>query len=139
MSSNNISIRDDEIFLKEFLKEFYLQIMRIENYTNFKIILKEWIQEFFNNNEKDTKKILKLMENHKENENWFSSLIGFFYDYGIISNDNNFNSNSNNIIINKNKSLNLYLLSINNNNNNKLISGTYQLLNIIISKYLLSL
>ena len=31
--------------------------------------------------------VLKLMENHEENENWFSSLIGFFYEHGI-SDDN---------------------------------------------------
>src|SRR5436305_1404949 len=71
--------------------------------------------------------VLKLMKNHKENENWFSSLIGFFYEHGI-SDDN---------IIDKKKSLELYLLSINKNENKKLTS-VYQLLNIIIAKILLS-
>src|SRR6266516_2335911 len=72
--------------------------------------------------------ILKLMENHKENENWFSSLIGFFYEHGIIMSDT--------IIIDKNKSLKLYLLPI--NDKNKKFISIYQLLNVIIAKYLLS-
>ncbi|RGB34276.1 hypothetical protein C1646_815492 [Rhizophagus diaphanus] len=51
--------------------------------------------------EKDSKIILKLMENHEENENWFSSIIGFFYENGI---------NNDNIIVDKNKSSKLYSL-----------------------------
>ena len=64
------------------------------------------------------------MKNHEENENWVSSLIGFFYENGNI--------------IDKNKSLDLYLLSINKNENRKL-SSVYQAFNIIIAKILLSL
>ncbi|CAB4385688.1 unnamed protein product [Rhizophagus irregularis] len=123
---------NDEIFLKEFLKEFYRQIIKIENYANFENILKEWIKEFFDDNNKDLYYFLKIMEYHDENENWFSSLIGFFYEHGIGTNDN---------IINKDKSLELYLLSINNNNDNnnqKSFFSIYQLINIIISKFLLS-
>ena len=82
MSLNNIS-KNDENFLKEFLKEFYHQIIKIENYKNFEDILIEWIKEFFIHNEKDSEKILRLMEDHEENENWFSSLIGFFYENGL--------------------------------------------------------
>ncbi|PKC66707.1 hypothetical protein RhiirA1_535416 [Rhizophagus irregularis] len=89
-NNNNISSSEDENFLKDFLKEFYRQIIKIDNYTSIENILTEWIQEFFDNNNKNTEKILKLMENHEENENWFSSLIGFFYDndIGIINNYN---------------------------------------------------
>src|SRR5690242_14930947 len=101
MTLNNIS-KDDENFLKEFLKEFYRQIIKIENYKYFEDILIEWIKEFFILYEKDLEKILRLMENHEENENWFSSLIGFFYLYGIGNND----------IIDKDKSLKFYSLSI---------------------------
>ena len=82
MSFNNIS-KDDENFLKEFLKGFYRHIMKIQNLTKFEIILIEWLENFFNYNQKNSKTILELMENHKENENWFSSLTGFFYDHGI--------------------------------------------------------
>jgi hypothetical protein len=74
------------------------------------------------------------MENHKENENWFSSLIGFFYERDIVMNLDN-----KNYIIDKNKIINLYLSSINNNKGvNKKSTSIYQLLYIIISKYLLS-
>ncbi|PKY51272.1 hypothetical protein RhiirA4_407307, partial [Rhizophagus irregularis] len=48
--------QNDENFLKEFLKEFYRQIMiNIENYTNFEIILIKWTKEFFHLNKKDPK------------------------------------------------------------------------------------
>src|SRR5207247_651254 len=107
----------------------------------------EWIKEFFNNNEKDLENILRLMEDHEENENWFSGLIGFYYEHGI---GNKYG------IIDKNNSLKFYLLSINNNNyydnnendndddddnenddddKNKKLFSIYQLLNIIISKF----
>src|SRR6266498_2945514 len=86
-NNNNISKDDDENFLKEFLKDFYCQIINIENYTNFENTLTEWIQDFFNHNEKDPKIILKLMEEHKESENWFSSLIGFFHEHGLGDDD----------------------------------------------------
>src|ERR1051325_2779492 len=127
MTFNNIS-KDDENFLKEFLKGFYRQILKIQNFVKFEIILTEWIEDFFKYNEKNSKTILKLMEDHEENENWFSSLIGFFYEHGI--GDTN--------IIDKNKSLRLYLLSIINKDKNERLITTYQILNIIIAKYLLS-
>jgi len=37
--NNDISKDDDEIFLKEFLKGFYRQIIKIENFENFENIL----------------------------------------------------------------------------------------------------
>ena len=70
MSFNSIS-KDDENFLKEFIKGFYRQIMKIQNLTKFEIILTELIEDFFNYNEKNSKTTLKLMENHEENEKWF--------------------------------------------------------------------
>ncbi|CAB5357010.1 unnamed protein product [Rhizophagus irregularis] len=126
--------------LKEFLKGFYRQIIKIDNYNNFENILIDWVQDYLINNELNHEKILKLMEDHEENENWFSGLIGFFYDYDLI-NDNDLS----NLFNDEDKSLKLYLLSINKYTkkndddeiNNNLIS-IYQLLNIIISKYLLS-
>ncbi|CAB4393306.1 unnamed protein product [Rhizophagus irregularis] len=131
VSRNKMSSNDDlndETFLKEFLKDFYHCIIKSDNYENFEDILKEWVQDYFNNKEKNPEIILKLMENHEENDNWFSSLIGFFYDHGI-----------GDTVIDKNKSLKSYLLAINiNKNENKKLISMYQLLNIIISKYLLS-
>ncbi|CAB5366797.1 unnamed protein product [Rhizophagus irregularis] len=94
--NNNIIIisKEDENFLKEFLKDFYRQVIRIEYYSKYEHILKEWIKDYFNDNEKSPEIILNLMKNHEESENWFSSLIGFFYEH-------------------KNNSLKLYSLSIN--------------------------
>ena len=62
------------------------------------------------------------MEEHDENENWFSSLIGLFYEYGIINHDDD-------DITNKNKSLEFYLLAI-NRENKKLVS-IYQILRFL--------
>src|SRR5688572_19075392 len=101
---------------------------------------------------KDTKTILELMQNHKETEFWFSSIIGFFYQCGIGCD------------VDKNKALKLYLLAVNNeesliqqftnlqsveendnefdmlqNINITIEFDTYQNFNIIIGKYLLSL
>src|SRR4051812_42478449 len=100
MSLNNIS-KDDENFLQDFLKSFYHQIINIEYYNKYESILSDWVQEFLIYNEKSPEIILKLMEDHEENENWFSSLIGFFYDCDLVH------------TIDKNKSFDLYLLSIN--------------------------
>ncbi|RIA90344.1 hypothetical protein C1645_876138, partial [Glomus cerebriforme] len=123
---NDIS-KHDEIFLKEFLKGFYRQVIKIENFNRFENILMEWVKEFFEINKKDSKQILELMENHEEKENWFPSLIGFFYQHGI----------DNSCVIDKYESLKLYSLSINNQKSEKLVS-VYQILDIIIGKYLLS-
>ncbi|CAB4472893.1 unnamed protein product [Rhizophagus irregularis] len=136
MSLNNIS-KDDDDFLKDFLKSFYQLIVKLENYDKFEIIkniLNKWVLDFFCYNKKDFITILNLMEHHKENENWFSGLIGYFYEHDLID------------VIDKNKALNLYLLSFNNNKNNdddddyksKELTSKYQLFNIIISKFLLS-
>src|SRR5436189_6484862 len=97
-----MSLNDDENFLKKFLKEFYRHIIRMENYSNFENILAEWMKEFFDYNKKDLETILK---DHEESENWFSSLIGFFYEYGLV--------NANENTIDKNKFLELYLSSTN--------------------------
>ncbi|GES92199.1 kinase-like domain-containing protein [Rhizophagus clarus] len=62
------------------------------------------------------------MKNH---ENWFSSIIGFFYEYDIDNDDND----DNDII--ESKSLEFYLLSINKEKN---LITIYQVLNIIEKK-----
>ncbi|RIA80447.1 hypothetical protein C1645_882162, partial [Glomus cerebriforme] len=86
MSLNNIILKDDETFLREFLKDFYRQIIKTEYHTKFENSLTGWVQNYLNYNEKNSEIILKLMENHEENEIWFSSIIGFFYEYDIILN-----------------------------------------------------
>src|SRR4051812_5474773 len=98
-NNNNNVLNNDENFLKEFLKKFYRQVLKIENFAKYENILTEWVKDFLKYNEKNPEIILKLMEEHEENENWFSSLIGFFYGHGI--GDTN--------IIDNNKSLKFYL------------------------------
>ena len=77
MSLNNNILNDEENFLKEFLKDFYRQIIKIEYYPKFENILTEWTKDYFNNNEKDSEIFLNLMEDHEESKNWVSSLIGY--------------------------------------------------------------
>ncbi|GBC31330.2 TIR domain-containing protein [Rhizophagus irregularis DAOM 181602=DAOM 197198] len=74
----NISIMNDKIFIKEFSKEFYQKIIDIKDINTFEITLKKWIK----NLDKNIKSILELMKNHNKNELLFSSIIGFFYQYG---------------------------------------------------------
>src|SRR5215213_4436829 len=96
MSVTNIS-KSDENFLKEFSRDFYQKIVNINDFDDFDVFentLSKWIKGI----NKDTKTILKLMQN---NEFWFSSIIGFFYQQGIGCD------------VDKNKSLNLYLLAVN--------------------------
>ncbi|CAB4481150.1 unnamed protein product [Rhizophagus irregularis] len=126
------------ISLKDFLKDFYQKIIDTNNYPfTFENILIEWIK----NIDKNTNLILKLMQNHKESKLWFSSIIGFFYQYGI------------GCIIDKNKALEFYLLAINNKENNIIYQNFTNLcsledefddnilqnINVNIGKYLLSM
>ncbi|PKY43691.1 hypothetical protein RhiirA4_457744 [Rhizophagus irregularis] len=115
------------ISLKDFLKDFYQKIIDTNNYPfTFENILIEWIK----NIDKNTNLILKLMQNHKESKLWFSSIIGFFYQYGI------------DCIIDKNKALELYLLAINNKENtleDEFDDNILQNINVNIGKYLLSM
>ncbi|RIA81396.1 hypothetical protein C1645_790523, partial [Glomus cerebriforme] len=52
------------------------------------IILKkitiEWIKIYLEtNDDKNPIEILELMKHHEQNKIWFTSLIGFFYQFGI--------------------------------------------------------
>src|SRR3954447_18207698 len=69
----------DENFLKEFSRDFYQKIIDTDDFNIFEITLREWIKGINTN----ATKILELMQNHKENEFLFSSIIGFFYQHGI--------------------------------------------------------
>jgi TPR repeat protein len=131
-SSSNIS-NNNEIFLKEFLIEFHRKIIDMNNINNFENILSELINVY----DKSTKSILELMKNHKKKKFWFSSIMGFFYQYGIYCN------------IDKDMALESYLLAIkndefsdhkfndDNDDNDEFIM--FQNINSIIGKYLLSL
>jgi hypothetical protein len=133
----NDTSENDESFLKKFLIDIYYKIIDVEDFSNFEIILSEFIIYI----DKNVKTILELMKNHKESETWFSSIIGFFYQHGIgCDND-------------KNKEFELYLLAVNNEKSSSLKFTRLRSLeeenvnefdilksfNIIIGKYLLSL
>src|SRR3954452_20553816 len=97
--------KDNENFLKEFSRDFYRKIIDVKDLNTFKNTLNEWVKNVGN-----TKPILELMKNHKENGFWFSSIIGFFYQYGIGCN------------VNKDKALELYLLSANNDDDDEFLN-----------------
>src|SRR5579862_9068608 len=138
----NIS-KDDENFIEKFLIDFYYKIIETNDFNNFEKISSEWIKYELDSNDKNSENILELMENHKESKFWFTSFIGFFYQFGISCN------------LDKKKALEFYLLAIDNEvekdfldeDFNKLHlfeknENTFNLLksrNIIIGKYLLSL
>jgi len=133
----NDTSENDESFLKKFLIDIYYKIIDVEDFSNFEIILSEFIIYI----DKNVKTILELMKNHKESETWFSSIIGFFYQHGIgCDND-------------KNKAFELYLLAVNNEKSSSLKFtrlrsleeenvnefDILQNINVYIGKYLLSL
>ncbi|CAB4481157.1 unnamed protein product [Rhizophagus irregularis] len=134
------SIKSDENFLKEFLRDFYQKIIVICDYlVTFENTLNEWIK----NIGKDTKTILELMQNHEKCELWFSGILGFFYQCGIGCDH-----------VDKTKALELYSLAVSNKEtlyqkfttnlhlleeNNEECCDTLQIFNFIIGKYLLSL
>ena len=101
--SDNNNNKDDENFLKNFLRNFYIKIIKTKDFNNFEKIFSEWINHHLKIHDKNPKKILELMKNHEMSEFWFISFIGFFYQLGIGCN------------INKDKALKLYLSCINVN------------------------
>src|ERR1043165_5662599 len=94
--SNNSKGSNKIYFLKKILKTFHDKITSSTN--DFSVLEKnliEWIK-------KTNKNTLKLMQDHNESEFWFSSIIGFFYQYGIRCD------------VDKDKALKSYLLAVNN-------------------------
>src|SRR6266496_1395768 len=71
----NVS-KDDENFLRNFLKDFYHKIIETNDFNDFEKITSEWIRNNIESNNKNFNKILELMEIHKESKFWFTSLIG---------------------------------------------------------------
>ncbi|CAB4489044.1 unnamed protein product [Rhizophagus irregularis] len=135
---------DDENFLINFLKDFHYKIIKENDFNNFEKNSSEWIKHILENNNKEPEKVLKMMINHKVSKYWFTSFMGFFYQFGI------------GCELDKGKSVELYLLAIGNNSEIKNDSlnedfdfdqlnydkDTFNYLtnkNIIIGKYLLSI
>src|SRR3954451_13686098 len=93
---------EKENFLKDFLKDIYRKIIETKDFKIFEKFSIAWIKYKIEINDKDTKDILQVMQNHKESNNWFTSIMGFFYQHGI------------GCIMDRNISLKFYLLAINN-------------------------
>src|SRR4051794_28484003 len=71
--------KSDENFLKEFLRNFYQKIIDMKDFNEFEYLLSDWIK----NLDKNIETIFELMINHEQNRFWFSSIIGFFYQFGV--------------------------------------------------------
>src|ERR1700722_16424607 len=93
---------DDEILLKNLLKDFYHNIIGMNEFNNFEEISSKWIKYNLESNDKNPKNILKVMENHKESKFWFTSFMGLFHQIGLGCN------------LDRKKALEFYLLAINN-------------------------
>ncbi|CAB5350633.1 unnamed protein product [Rhizophagus irregularis] len=156
---NNINIKineNDEIFLKNVLKEFYnkiIQYIKDDDINKFEENLIKWLNNIIkNHDEKYSKKFLELMKNHKKYLIWFTSIIGFFYQHGISCYKNNnialefynltINNNIDNIdnIDDEKEHLINYYNDINFDQKNLIKDDENELrnINIIIGKYLLS-
>ncbi|CAB5356859.1 unnamed protein product [Rhizophagus irregularis] len=124
ITDTNVS-KEEENFLKDLLKYFYIKIVETENnFINFEYISNDWIESYLNKYDKNPKKILEMMEYHKESKFWFTSLIGFFYQIGIGCDKN------------KEKALEFYLIDIDNKKieNDSLININFNQLHLIIEK-----
>src|SRR5436190_966266 len=87
--------KSDENFLREFSRDFHQIITNTNDFNALDNNLNEWINNI-------DKNILELMQYHNENDLLFSSIIGFFYQYGIACN------------VDENKALEMYSLAVNN-------------------------
>src|SRR5436305_9009665 len=86
----------DKNLLKVFSRNFHQKIIDTNDFYIFENTLIEWIK----NIDKNAKTILELMQSHNDKV-WFTSIIGFFYQYGIGCD------------VDENKALEMYLLTFN--------------------------
>ncbi|GES87833.1 Sel1 repeat family protein [Rhizophagus clarus] len=122
----NISENDKNV-LKNIIYNFYHKIIETNDFNDFEKNSSEWIEHKLESYNKNPKKFLELMENHKESKLLFTSFIGFFYQHGIGCN------------LDKEKAVEFYLLSVNNETAKEETNNLLRKRNIIIGKYLLSL
>src|SRR3954470_24289928 len=118
MTDINIS-KDDEDFLKNFLKDFHNKIIETNDFSNFEYISSNWIKFILENNDKNPENILNMMEIHNKSKFWFTSLIGFFYQLGIGCN------------LNREKALHFYLSTIDNRIENDFLNIEFNQLYLI--------
>ena len=91
--------KSDENLSKEFSRNFYEKIINTKDFNTFEKILSEWIK---NLDKKNNESILELMQNHEQTKFWFSSIIGFFYQFGLSCD------------VDDDRALEFYLLAVNN-------------------------
>ncbi|CAB5374997.1 unnamed protein product [Rhizophagus irregularis] len=148
----NLISKDDENFLKKFLKDFYHKIIETKDFNDFEKISNDWIKYYLDDNNnnnyyKDSINILKLMKNHQKSNFWFTSIIGLFYKLGIGCDQDKLKAQEFYLLAINNEIENDYSLNENFNQLNLIEkddddNDTFNSLknkNIIIGKYLLSL
>jgi len=104
-------------FTKELVNNFCC-ILHTSNFDNsLENTLCEWVRNFFEEKNKSTKEYLEFIQNHEKKIS-FSSVIGFFYQYGI------------GCEVDKNKALEMYLLAIKQDDINNIIAKHYFIIKV---------
>uniref|UniRef100_U9TMG8 HCP-like protein n=1 Tax=Rhizophagus irregularis (strain DAOM 181602 / DAOM 197198 / MUCL 43194) TaxID=747089 RepID=U9TMG8_RHIID len=70
-------------FFKELLQELYVILLNIDIKSDIEVQLNEFMNNFLFEYDLDPKDVLDIMTNNSENIFCYSSLIGFYYQYGI--------------------------------------------------------
>ncbi len=85
---NITDIKEKE--LKELTKEFVNQLYFNQNLDKiFEIFKPDWLKEYIEKQNIDSKKLLEMMLNHDQSNDYFASYIGYFYQNGIGTEVNN--------------------------------------------------
>src|SRR6266542_5056425 len=69
--------------LSKLLRELYIILLNIEITTNEIDKLNEFINNFLSEYDLDPKNVLEIIKDDSQNYICYSSLIGYFYQYGI--------------------------------------------------------
>ncbi|CAG8585441.1 20496_t:CDS:2 [Rhizophagus irregularis] len=70
-------------FITKLLQELYIILLNIDIKHDIEVQLNEFMNNFLFEYELDTKVIFDIMTSNSQNISYYSSLIGFFYQYGI--------------------------------------------------------
>ncbi|RIA84890.1 hypothetical protein C1645_879653 [Glomus cerebriforme] len=134
-SKNNKSLPSQEeiniIFLQELLQDFEKVLTITEDFKGFDKYATDWIKNYIQENMKKTKLeyIFEVLLNFYQEKQlqYFSSLLGFFYQYGIGHK------------MNKKKAIEMYKLATMQDNLGKYIYNHLQNINKSVGEYLLAL
>ena len=117
-----MSDENNEKFLKEFSKEFYQKIIDVKDFYTFEVTLTDWIKNDIDKKDHERQSIFELMKNHHQTRFWFSSIIGFFYQFGIGCD------------LDRMKAMEFYLLAINNEIEKDTLNKDFKKLHLITEK-----